>query len=151
MFKMKSIFIFSLVPLALVFAGVIIGSMRGVDAEREPIPTPPPATNSGPPPTAPAGTTQLEITATNLLWDKSTLSTRSGQPTQIVMHNRDTGQIHNVAIYTNRSASQSIFKGDLHTGPGDKIYNVDPISNPGTYFFRCDVHPDTMTGAFIVQ
>jgi plastocyanin len=148
---MKSIFIFSLVPLALVFAGVIIGSMRGIDAQREEIPTPPPASNSGPPPTAPAGTTALEITASNLAFDKTTLNAPAGQPVQLTMHNRDAGIPHNVAIYTNRSVSQSIFKGDLHTGPGDKVYSIPANSNPGTYFFRCDVHPDTMTGNFVVQ
>ena len=147
---MKSIFIFSLVPLALVFAGVIIGSMRGVDAEREPIPTPPPVTGGTPVP-VPTGTTGLEITASNLAFDKTTLNAPAGQPVQLTMHNRDAGIPHNVAIYTNRSVSQSIFKGDLHTGPGDKVYSIPAVSNPGTYFFRCDVHPDTMTGNYIVQ
>ena len=151
MFKMKSIFIFSLVPLALVFAGVTIGSMRGIDAQREPIPTPAPITDSGPPPTAPAGTTALEITASNLTFDKTTLSAPAGQPVQLTMRNRDASIPHNVAIYTNRSVSQSIFKGDLNTGPGDQVYSIQPISNPGTYFFRCDVHPDTMTGNFVIQ
>jgi len=148
---MKSIFIFSLVPLALVFAGVIIGSMRGVDAEREPIPTPPPAATSGPAPTAPAGTTAIEISASSLAFDKTSLSAPAGKPVQLTMHNRDAGIPHNVAIYTNRSASQKIFGGDLHTGPGDKVYTFDASSNPGTYFFRCDVHPDTMSGNFVVQ
>jgi plastocyanin len=148
---MRSIFIFSLVPLALVFAGVIVGSMRGVDAEREVFPTPPPAATSGPLPTAPAGTTQLEITATNLVFDKSSLTARAGQPVQIIMHNRDAGIPHNVSVYTNRSASQRIFVGELHTGPGDFTYSFTAPAAPGTYFFRCDVHPDTMTGNFILQ
>ena len=148
---MKSIFIFSLVPLALIFAGVIIGSMRGIDAEREPIPTPPPVTESGPPPTAPAGTTQLEISASNLAFDKTSLSAPAGKPVQLTLRNRDASIPHNVSIYTNRSASQSIFKGELDTGPADKVYSIPANSNPGTYFFRCDVHPDTMTGNFVVQ
>ncbi len=148
---MRSIFIFSLVPLALVFAGVIIGSMRGVDAEREVFPTQAPAANAGPLPTAPAGTTQLEITANNISFDKSSLTARAGQPVQLIMHNRDAGIPHNVAVYTNRSASQKIFAGELDTGPGDKTYSFTAPSAPGTYFFRCDVHPDTMTGNFILQ
>jgi plastocyanin len=151
LFKARSIFIFSLVPLALVFAGVIIGSMRGVDAEREIFPTQAPSASSGPVPTAPAGATSLEITASNLAFDKSSLSARAGQPVQIVLHNRDAGVLHNVSVYTNRSASQKIFTGELHTGPGDKTYSFTAPSQPGTFFFRCDVHPDTMTGNFIVQ
>lgn len=34
-FSMWQVFIFSLIPLALVFTGVIIGSMHGVDSEKE--------------------------------------------------------------------------------------------------------------------
>jgi hypothetical protein len=37
--KPWQIFIFSLLPLALVFAGVIIGSMHGIDSEKEEFPT----------------------------------------------------------------------------------------------------------------
>jgi len=33
----------ALVPLALVFAGVIVGSMHGLDSKKEVFPTPPPA------------------------------------------------------------------------------------------------------------
>jgi len=29
-------------------------------------------------------------------------------------------------------------------------YTFTAPSTPGTYFFRCDVHPETMTGQFIV-
>jgi hypothetical protein len=40
-FKTWQIFIFSLVPLALVFAGVIIGSIHGSDSEPEEFPPAP--------------------------------------------------------------------------------------------------------------
>ena len=40
MFKAWQIFLFSLIPLAIVFAGVISGAFRGVDSAREPTPTP---------------------------------------------------------------------------------------------------------------
>ena len=41
-FKTWQIFAFSLLPLALIFAGVVIASMRGADSEPEPVPTPAP-------------------------------------------------------------------------------------------------------------
>jgi hypothetical protein len=41
MFKTWQIFVFSLIPLALVFAGVIIGSLHGSDSEAEVFPTAP--------------------------------------------------------------------------------------------------------------
>ncbi len=42
-FKKKHVLIFSLVPLALVFIGVIGGSIHGSDSDREQFPTPAPA------------------------------------------------------------------------------------------------------------
>ena len=67
MFKSWQIFVFSLVPLALVFAGVIIGSMHGTDSEKQIFPTAAPQAEAttGPAPTVAAGTTQLELTAEN--------------------------------------------------------------------------------------
>ena len=57
---------------------------------------------------------------------------------------------HNFALYTNASATLAIFKGEVITGPGSITYRFLAPVYPGTYFFRCDVHPTTMTGAFIV-
>jgi plastocyanin len=152
LFKSWQIFIFSLVPLALVFTGVIIGSMRGIDAEKEIIPTVPPRAESpsGPAPTAPAGATALEITAKNLAFDKSSLTAKAGQPVQVTFHNEDVGVLHNVSFYTSRAASQAIHKGDLTTGVATVTYNFNAPSTPGTYFFHCDVHPD-MQGNFVVN
>jgi plastocyanin len=56
---------------------------------------------------------------------------------------------HNVAIYTNASASQALFQGPNQSSPGTISYQVDPLP-AGTYFFRCDVHPTQMTGVFVV-
>jgi len=56
---------------------------------------------------------------------------------------------HNIAIYTDDSAAESLFVGELVTGPKQVTYEVGAL-DPGTYFFRCDVHPTTMTGTFVV-
>jgi plastocyanin len=41
--------------------------------------------------------------------------------------------------------------GDVITGPKKITYTFDAPEKPGTYFFRCDIHPTTMTGQFIVE
>jgi plastocyanin len=41
--------------------------------------------------------------------------------------------------------------GGMTTGVSTVTYTFDAPTTPGTYFFRCDVHPTTMTGSFIVQ
>jgi plastocyanin len=150
-FKASQIFIFSLVPLALVFVGVIIGSMDGIDAEREVFPTRAPESESAPPPTPSApGETIIQLVAVNLEFDTRTLTAASGAPVAIQFDNQDASVLHNFALFTDASASQPIFVGDLITGPDVITYNFDAPA-PGSYFFRCDVHPDTMTGAFNVQ
>jgi hypothetical protein len=66
------------------------------------------------------------------------------------MDNRDAGVIHNFAVYDSNRLTNKIFAGELHTGPGFFDYNfTSPAA--GNYFFRCDVHPDTMTGTFTAR
>ena len=55
---------------------------------------------------------------------------------------------HNVAIYTDSAATDALFTGDPDAG-GTTNYDVKPL-DAGTYFFRCDFHPTTMTGTFVV-
>jgi plastocyanin len=154
-FKSWQVFVFSLVPLALVFAGVIIGSMHGSDSELEVFPTLPPASSSGgssgggasAPPAEP-GT--LTIAANNLAFDKRSLTARPSTQTRIQFSNNDIGVLHNVAVYTNNRATTRIFVGELTTGPNVTTYSfTSPAA--GTYFFRCDSHPDQMTGTFNVR
>ena len=151
MFTIKQVLLFSLVPLALVFAGVIIGSVRGVDSNREIFPTAVGAANGGaaPTPSAP-GETVIQLRAQNILFDKRALTAAANSPVAIQFENADAGVLHNFALYNNSSASQKIFGGDLTTGPATTTYKFTAPA-AGGYFFRCDVHPDTMTGSFTVR
>ena len=153
MFKSWQIFVFSLIPLALVFAGVIIGSMDGIDAEPEVFPTrAPQAEGEQPPPSAPAepGDTVIQLVGFNLEFDKRALTASAGGAVTIEFDNRDVSVLHNFALYVDNSLAQQIFVGELVTGPIMTTYAFDAPA-PGTYFFRCDVHPDTMTGSFTVN
>jgi plastocyanin len=96
---------------------------------------------------SPSGTS-LQITAQNNQFDKSCLAAPAGQSFTVTLDNKDTEQ-HNVAIYTDSSANQNLFRGELDTGPKTTTYNVNAL-DAGTYFFRCDVHP-SMNGTFIVK
>jgi plastocyanin len=57
---------------------------------------------------------------------------------------------HNVAFYETKAATKEIFVGEVFSGPKTISYHFTAPSTPGTYFFRCDVHPTTMTGDFVV-
>jgi len=152
LFKTWQIFVFSLIPLALVFAGVIIGSMDGIDAEREVFPTQAPqAEGSGGPPTPSApGETVIQLVAENQLFDQRALTAATGAPVLVQLDNRDVSVQHNFSLYTDRTGAQLIFMGDIEIGPIVSNYSFDAPA-PGAYFFRCDVHPDTMTGSFTVR
>jgi len=98
---------------------------------------------------APDGTT-LKISAKNVAFDSNCLAAPANTPFHIVFSNQDPGIPHNVSIYAESSASKALFKGDLVTGIKTVTYKVKALA-PGTYFFRCDVHPTQMTGTFVVK
>lgn len=151
--KSWQVFVFSLVPLALVLTGVIVGSVHfsGEDSSKEVFPTPAPQAAAPTPPPAPAGATTLSVVAQNNLFTTRSLSAAAGKPVQLTFDNKDAGVLHNVAFYTNASATTTIYKSPLTTGPNVSTFNFDAPTAPGSYFFHCDVHPDTMTGSFVVR
>ena len=85
----------------------------------------------------------------NVKFDKSCLAAPAGQAFTITFNNQDAGVPHDVAIYTNSSATTTLFKGAVVTGPTTTTYHV-PALKAGTYYFRCDIHPTQMTGTFVV-
>jgi plastocyanin len=154
-FKLIQVFIFSLIPLALVFVGVIGASFHGSDSDPEVFPTS--AAPSAPEPSGPGGGASppsggatLQVAARNLTFSPRTLSAPANTPVTVRMNNEDAGVLHNFSVYNNAQAQTRIFVGDLHTGPGIKD-SMFTTPAPGNYFFRCDVHPDTMTGTFTVR
>ncbi len=100
--------------------------------------------------TAAAGATQVTLTAKNVAFDKNTITVPAGSKVTMTFVNNDSGVPHNFALYTDSSAATSIFKGTVVTGPSTTTYTFTAPGTAGTYFFRCDVHPETMTGSFIV-
>jgi plastocyanin len=157
-FKSWQVFVFSLVPLALVFMGVIIGSMHGVDSSKEVFPAAPASSSSsggggasgGGSSSAPAAPGTLTLVASNLSYDKRSLTALPNTQTKLQFENKDGGVLHNFSIYTNNRATTKIFTGELTTGPSTTTYTFTTPA-AGTYFFRCDSHPDQMTGTFNVK
>lgn len=99
-----------------------------------------------PPPTDGA---QAEVAAVGLEFTTGTLAVPSGEPFEIVFDNRDAGVPHNVAIYTDETAADAVFIGEVFPGPRIERYAVGTLDG-GSYFFRCDVHPTTMVGTLVV-
>jgi len=111
------------------------------------------ATGTGTAPTTSTGTVTYfadTLTARNLAFDKSTITVPAGATVALAFINDDAGVPHNFAVYTDSSATTAIFRGAIVTGQVTTTYTFTAPSTPGTYFFRCDVHPTQMTGSFVV-
>jgi plastocyanin len=88
------------------------------------------------------------IVAKDMKFTTAEVTVSAGKPLQVTFQNQD-GAPHNVSIFTDSSASKVVFQGEIFGGPATKTYSV-PALAAGTYFFRCDVHPD-MTGTIVAK
>jgi len=91
----------------------------------------------------------LRLTAEGMAFDRDEISVPAGSPVEMTFENRDAGIPHNFALYRNASATETLFKGRVIEGPGTVIYSFTAPPETGRFFFRCDVHPQMMTGAFV--
>ena len=110
-----------------------------------------PTTMNGTLTVAPAssGAAGVTVTARNTTFDTNTIRLAGGRTNTITFENQDPGTQHNIGIYKDAGFTDEIFKGELVTGPSTATYHV-PAIDPGTYYFKCDVHP-TMKGTVVVS
>ena len=92
----------------------------------------------------------IDVVANGMAFNTSTITVPAGANVTINFNNMD-GIPHNVAFYENQDAKKAIFVGDVINGPKTITYNFVAPATPGTYFFRCNVHPLSMFGDFIVK
>ncbi len=91
----------------------------------------------------------LKLTAKNTLWDTSKLRAKAGEIT-LTQDNQDGGIIHNVHVYKGKDAKgESVAMTELEAGPSVQTLKLN--LQAGEYFFVCDVHPATMSGALTVE
>jgi hypothetical protein len=86
------------------------------------------------------------IGALGVEFDRDRLDAPASAAFTLVFENREAID-HNVAIYADSSLQDRRFDGVIFRGPATRWYPV-PALEPGTYFFRCDLHP-SMSGELV--
>ena len=125
--------------LGLLSLATVLAACSGASAD--------PNTASPAPTGAPAGDA-VTITAKDLKFGQTEVTVPADAAFDLVFDNQE-GAPHNVAIYADASASTKISVGEIFSGPAQKTQTV-PALAAGTYFFRCDVHPD-MKGSIVAE
>lgn len=93
----------------------------------------------------------VELVARNLSFGTGTITVPAGASVALSFDNQDSGTPHNFALYDTPAAANGISVGEIITGPSTTTYEFTAPDEPGEYFFRCDVHPSTMTGTLTVE
>jgi plastocyanin len=91
----------------------------------------------------------VEVSAKGIAFDTADLSLPAGADVKLTFVNADVGVPHNVAIYRTEDFKDPVYAGEVFTGEGTRTYEFKS-PGPGTYHFRCDVHPN-MKGKVTVQ
>lgn len=87
------------------------------------------------------------IVAKDMKFVGGPVEVKAGASVTVHFDNQDAAP-HNVAIFTDSSASGPISIGEVvSSGKKDQVV---PALKPGSYFFRCDVHHD-MTGTIVAK
>jgi plastocyanin len=108
------------------------------------------STASTPTPTTTAQSVTINLVAHNIAFNQSTITVPACANVTVNFSNEDSGIQHNFAVYTNSSATTAIFTGQVIVGVSNTVYHFTAPCTPGTYFFRCNIHPTIMFGNFVV-
>lgn len=117
----------------------------GATATQPPAPAPteplPPTEAPTQPPTAP-GPVSLTVVARGIRFQQTELTVNAGAQVTLTFDNQDSVS-HNVDI-------AGVAKTDIFAGPGQATITFTAPA-PGSYAYRCDVHPNAMQGTLIVR
>ena len=93
---------------------------------------------------------KLTLVAENTKFDKAILETPAGKDVVLTMENKDSIE-HSFALYQTEAATERLAGGQTFPGPAILTYQFTAPETPGTYHFRCDIHPNAMNGDFVVK
>lgn len=88
----------------------------------------------------------VRVVARNLEFEQRSIQLPAEGEASILFVNEDAGIPHNVALYPEDDNGEPIlsaplFVGSIFNGVDQEVYTFRAPSEPDTYFYRCDVHP----------
>lgn len=104
-------------------------------------------TTAAPASSVPPSDADVTLVSQDMKFDQTEVKVKADAAFSLLLTNRD-GMPHNVAIYADSSARTAVYVGEMVTN-GEIVYDV-PALKAGTYFFRCDLHPN-MTGTIVAS
>ena len=97
-----------------------------------------------------APVTSIDLVAEGNDFNQEVLVVKANSEIKLSLSNQDGDTVHNFELYTYKSAKENLFRGEVFKG--DKTVDDTFVAPaPGVYFFRCDAHPDAMTGTLVAK
>lgn len=96
----------------------------------------------------PSGTA-VSVVASGTKFNSDCIAAPANQQFTLTYENKDPLG-HNIVFLESHTATQVMFRADIFQGPATKTFTVGPFK-AGTYAFHCEVHPNVMTGTFVVK
>ncbi len=83
----------------------------------------------------------VKVAAQGIQFLNKELTVKADVPADIIFDNKDKGIVHNVAVASDADFTRRVFTGDVIPGVKTIDYKFR-APEAGTYFFRCDIHPN---------
>jgi cytochrome c oxidase subunit II len=99
--------------------------------------------------TCPVGSSDVTMTAHNTSWQTNCVAVSAGSPISLTVQNQDPGIDHNFSIYQSSKLGEKLFTFAPFPGVATNSFQIADLP-PGSYYFQCDIHGPSMSGAFIV-
>ncbi|HEY7399883.1 MAG TPA: cupredoxin domain-containing protein [Actinomycetota bacterium] len=118
--------------------GTMTGTITAAPAPTGP--SPGPGSGSAPPPPAGGGNAVTIQALPVTTFSTNSLSWKANTAVTVTLDNQDAGNIHDFSLYRDEGYTDSIAKTDNVTSGSSGTVSI-PELPPGTYYFRCDLHP----------